>query len=29
MQLGLAFTEANKEFWTALETFLTTAYLLA
>ena len=29
MQLGLAFTEADKEFWTALETFLTTAYLLA
>ncbi|CAK7002504.1 MAG: hypothetical protein DELT_00087 [Desulfovibrio sp.] len=29
MQIGLAFTEADKEFWAALETFLTTAYLLA
>lgn len=27
--LGLAFTEADKEFWSALELFLTTAYLLA
>lgn len=29
MQLGLSFTEADNEFWTALETFLTNAYLLA
>ena len=29
MQVGLAFTEADTEFWSALETFLTTAYLLA
>jgi len=29
MQVGISFTEANNEFWTALETFLTTAYLLA
>lgn len=29
MQLGLAFTEADSDFWTALEGFLTTAYLLA
>ncbi|MDL2210890.1 flagellar brake protein [Desulfovibrio sp. OttesenSCG-928-O18] len=29
MQLGLSFTEADNEFWTALEAFLTTAYLLA
>lgn len=29
MLLGLSFTEADKEFWTALESFLTTAYLLA
>lgn len=28
MQLGLAFTEADNEFQTTLETFLTTAYLL-
>ena len=28
MQLGLSFTEADKDFWTALETFLTSAYLL-
>ena len=29
MQVGLAFTEADDDFWTTLETFLTTAYLLA
>ncbi len=29
MQVGLSFTEADPEFWSALETFLTTAYLLA
>lgn len=29
MRLGLSFTEADNEFWTALEGFLTTAYLLA
>ena len=29
MQVGISFTEANNEFWAALETFLTTAYLLA
>lgn len=29
MRLGLSFSEADKEFWNALETFLTTAYLLA
>lgn len=29
MQVGLSFTEADDEFWTALENFLTTAYLLA
>lgn len=29
MQIGLSFTEADNEFWAALETFLTTAYLLA
>lgn len=28
MQLGLSFTEADKDFWAALETFLTSAYLL-
>lgn len=28
MQLGLAFTEANQEFWIALEHFLNSAYLL-
>lgn len=28
MQIGLAFTEADDEYWNALETFLTTAYLL-
>ena len=28
MQLGLSFTEADKDFWASLETFLTTAYLL-
>lgn len=29
MQVGLAFTEADNEFWSTLEGFLTTAYLLA
>lgn len=29
MQLGLSFTEADNDFWSTLETFLTTAYLLA
>jgi hypothetical protein len=29
MQLGLSFTEAEKDFWDAVEIFLTTAYLLA
>ena len=29
MQLGLSFTEADNDFWTALEAFLTSAYLLA
>lgn len=29
MQLGLSFTEGDNDFWTALESFLTTAYLLA
>ncbi len=29
MQLGLSFTEADNEFWSALEGFMTTAYLLA
>lgn len=29
MMLGLAFTEADKEFWTALTEFLSTAYFLA
>lgn len=28
MMLGLSFTEGNSDFWTALETFMTTAYLL-
>lgn len=28
MQLGLSFTEADKDFWAALETFLTSACLL-
>lgn len=28
MKLGLAFTEADNEFWTALEGFMTTSYLL-
>ena len=28
MQLGLSFTEADKDFWGTLETFLTSAYLL-
>ena len=29
MLLGLSFTEADNDFWTALETFITTSYLLA
>lgn len=29
MQLGLSFSEADKDFWNALEQFLTSAYLLA
>lgn len=28
MKLGLAFTEADNDFWTALEGFMTTSYLL-
>ena len=29
MQLGLSFTEADSDFWAALEAFLTNAYLLS